>query len=278
MITSTNGLIDNKGDGGDTLNRMYTTFIRLQLQGYETYSASTLYPPAFYSIDDAQNTEELLEPYSDGIWIRNPDNTKWYSDSRNVSRDQLTPVICYYSILSDKNARQIQGRLLKACLKRGMFAQNTYPNWIVPMANPGAKKVPDFITPDLWAVFARTWIKTPWLPLALPTIILGDIFLVFTALAKVFAPISGDGTLRFRAQGPNDVDDDNINNILMTTQYVFPTPFSWLARKIYKTFRKKNYGNINLGEKNPIMGALMWYHRDENIEIAEIARPLVEKY
>lgn len=282
MIIDDNGMIISGGDGGDSCHRMYASYVRIRLQ--YLLKLMDKVPPPFDKTASPAKTQCLLE-ISPGIYIRNPDPTKWYSDPRNFSRDQMTPVICFHAIMSNSptpvfsdTAKKDQAELLKACLKRGMFSQNIYPNWVDPRTQPVTKKIPDFIDPSLWGVFARSWIKTWFAPIALPIIILGDAFLVASALVKCFAPITTDGTLQFRQPGPDDCDDDNMNNVLMATQYVFQTPLSWLARKIYKKFRRQNNGNIKLGEKDAVMGALMWYHHNDNPEMAEIARPLVERY
>lgn len=285
MIIDDNGMIISGGDGGDSCHRMYTSFLRIRLQYLLKLTDKVSEP--FNKTASPAKSQCLLE-ISPGIYIRNPDPTKWYSDPRNFSRDQMTPVICWHALMSSsptpvfaRDARKDQLELLKACLKRGMFSQNIYPNWVDPRTEQVKAKTPDFINFDLWGVFARSWIKTAWAPLALPFVLLGDSFLVASALFKVAAPISKDsngGFPQFRWPGPDDCDDDNMNNVLMTTQYVFPTPLSWLARKIYKTFRRKNYGNEKLGEKSAIMGAIAWYNHNDNPEMTELARPLVERY
>jgi len=281
------GMIISGGDGGDSCHRMYTSFLRLRLLAYPLQLIDSV-PAPFDGTATPGKAQHLLEPNQDGIYIRHPDPTRWYSDPRNHSRDQITPVLCFHTVMADSptpmiadHARKLQLRLLKQMIKRKMFAQNIYPNWVDPRTEEVKKKTPDFINFDLWGVIARAWINTPWMPIALPFVLLGDFFLVLSALFKVFAPITKDsngGIPEFRWPGPDDVDDDNMNNVLMTTQYVFETPLSKLARKIYKWFRRKNYGNTELGEKSAIMGAIAWYNRNDNPEMTELARPLVERY
>jgi hypothetical protein len=272
-------------DGGDTCHRMYTFWFRkFLLCDLGLIDGQDLKNTTKTVLDIAQ-TQSMLEVDS-GIYIRNPDPNEWYSDPRNVSRDQLVPVICLWAYLSfhfqDKNlshsVRSNLRRLLWACLSRGMFAQNIYPNGVDPRKEKVEEKMPDFINFELWGIFARGFVGTLWFPLALPFVLFGDFALIISALVKVFAPVVKNDTLIFKSQGLDDVDDDNMNNVLMATQYVFPTPMSWLARKIYKKFRKINNGNVVLGEKSTIMGALRWYHHKDNPELAELARPLVERY
>lgn len=286
MIIDENGMIISGGDGGDSCHRMYTSFIRLRLQSLLGLLPNGVPAPFNQTAGPAQ-TQHLLE-VGDGIYVRNPDPTRWYSDPRNFSRDQMTPVICFHALMADSptpvfaaQARSDQKRLLKACLKRYMFSQNIYPNWVDPRTEEVKKKTPDFINFELWGVFARTWIDTPYFMLALPFIVFGDIFLVISAMFKVWAPITKDsngGIPEFRWPAPDDVDDDNMNNVLMVTQHVFPTMFSNLARWIYKKFRRKNLGNTEMGETSAIMGAIAYYNRNDNPEMTELARPLVERY
>lgn len=281
MILDKYGMIQSGGDYGDSCHRMYTCFLRTRILWDIDPDNSTM-AMVMQEIQTPQNTQKLLEPEKDGVYIRNPDPTKWYSDPHNVSRDQLVPIMCFQALMSATDEfRENQKRLLLACLKRGMFSQNTEPNWVDPRTESVPKKIPDFLGPDLWAIMARSWIRTVWFPLALPIILFGDVFLVITALAKVFGPRALDsngGIPKFEWPGPNDTDDENINNILQTTQHLFPTPFSWLARKIYKTFRQENYGNTELGEKSHALGAIAWYNHKDNPEITELARLLVERY
>lgn len=276
-------LIQSGGDGGDTCHRMYTMLLRIRIGWwiglYENIPVST------NGTASTQETQSLLE-VEPGIYRRHPDPDFWGSDPRNCSRDQLTPVICFQALMSHQSPtmgathRKLLWNLLKACLKRFMFAQNIYPNWVDPRTEKVNRKTPDFINFDLWGVFARGFLGTRWVLFAWPVIVFADLFLLLSTMFSLWAPINKDGTLTFRTKGPDDVDDDNINSVLMVCQYTVGTPMSWLARKLYKQFRQKNLGNTELGEKNSIMGALMWYHRgpDGNPELAEIARPLVERY
>lgn len=285
------GMIQSGGDGGDTCHRMFTMYLRMLLvfkiaienKGFQL--PKIINDPSFELVRSASQTEVLLQP-KPGIYTRHCDPNFWGSDPRNTSRDQLVPVICYLSFLASRSGdlgKEYQYKLaalLKACLKRGMFAQNIYPNWEDPRTQEVKKKLPDFLNFDLWGMFARGFVNTWYFPIAIPFILFGDLFLVLSVLFTLFAPINQDATLKFRMPGPTDVDDDNINNVLMVSQHVYQTPLSWLARKIYKRFRKPNLGNSNLGERSPILGALMWYHRapEGNQELAELARTIVEQY
>ena len=267
-------------DGGDSLQRMFTFFLRRFITCQILKNKDEFTPPGMFPI---LATDTALE-VSPGVYRRHPDQSKWYSDPRNVSRDQLTPVICFFALAANIEidlpelidpgyAKVAMRQLIVAMLKRGTFAQNVYPDWVDARVSEVTKKIPDLITPDIWGVMARAFIKTLWAPLALPFIVLGDTFLLLTAIVQVVQ-------LYCIKDWANSVDDDNMNNVIQATQYVFPTPMSFLARKIYKHFRRQNSGNWILNEKSAIMGALSWYHRfpSGNPDMANIARPIVEKY
>lgn len=188
------------------------------------------------------NATIYLQPFS-GVWIRHPK----YPDTKDCSRDQLDPII----MALGKNAQNMPISLkdtFKAHIGRFFFYQNG--DW------------PMLTTPGLYIRAFKAWYLYPIL-LAL------DIGFLGAALENLMR------------SNPDDVDDNN--NIMRMTQaaQVYPTPLSSLGRKLYALTRKKNNGNIIKGEKNAVMGALVWYHRAEsngNPEIAEAYRPIVEEY
>lgn len=282
------GLPITGGDGGDALNKYFTFQIRRRLYEKATgipYRDIPELPLPLFAL-------EFMFSESPGILRRHVDPNFWGSYPWNVSRDQMVAVISYLALKINegdlygsysKNLRAI----LWQTLKRGMFAQNQYNNWVDPRTDKTAKKkMPDFLSPEVWGMFARGfWPRFG--PMMLPIILFGDLFLLLSAMIKVWAPITRDGSIVPQSQGPDDVDDDNMHNMLMVTQNVVPTPLSWLARKIFVKFRKDNYGNlgkmpdIEATTDSAVQGALNWYHRPDaggNIELAEIAGPIVEKY
>lgn len=269
------GLIISGGDGGDSCQRQYEVYLR-----QEILKKLGLQVPVVAGLA-TENSAQLALEVEPGIYVRNPDLTRWYSDPDNTSRDQLTSPICYHSYMSfhgNNDSQKAIRRLLKACLKRGMFAQNIYPNWVDPRTTPVAKKLPDLLDPGLWGIFLRS---SKLLSIILyPLLMVSDLFSLLGVMISLWAPIMSDGTLNFRARNPNDVDDNNLNNVIMVAQYTLATPFSWFARKLYKKFRQSNNGNIQLGETNNILGAMMWYDKlpDGNPEIVDLARPIVARY
>jgi hypothetical protein len=282
MIVDQYGLIRAGTDGGDSLQRTYSFYLLVRLLAYPTNISPAL--PSYVAnlgILQPWNAQKLFET-SPGEYIRNP-QPGWCADTRYTSRDQLTPVICFLATMANSPTKEFRDqfrpiltRLLVACLKRGMFAQNIYTNGVDPAT--ATWKLPDFLLPDLWATFARGYVRSWAAPIAIPVILFGDAFQILGSLFKVFMPINKDGTLQFRLPGPDDVDDTNINNVIMASQWNWPTPFSWLARKIYKVFRRPSNGNTQLGETSNIMGAIAWYNHNDDPELTELSRPLVERY
>lgn len=265
------GLITSFGDGGDSCCRNYTFHLRnaiLTKLGLPQSSSTPM-------VANPYKTIQALE-VEEGVYVRNPSpdvltgQPKWYNNPATTSRDQLTPVICYNAFVAFHHAPAglpALGRLVHKCQSRVGFAQNN-------QTAEGKSKVPDFMTPDLWSISARAHGYIFY-----PVIAILDVFILLSILFKLWAPIVKDGTFSLRLPGPTDTDDENTNNVLMAAQYTFDTPFSWLARKLYKRFRGQNVGNTYYGEKNPIMGALVSYSADNGCpELAEMARPIVEKY
>lgn len=274
------GLVRAGTDGGDSCHRTFSVLLLCRLLWKANLDNGAIYENALTVTPG--NAKHKLEPQP-GLYIRSPD-PDWTSGLRTCSRDQLTPVICFLAVMANskhpelrKAYRKDLTNLLVACLKRGMFAQNNFGhNGEDPTT---AKwKMPDFINFELWAVFASGYMRTVFAPIAIVFLLFGDAFKILAVLFFCFAPINKDGTLQFRQPGPDDVDDMNINNVILARKHAFPTPLSYLARKIYKKYRGQNYGNTVLNETSSIMGALAWYNRNDNTDITELYRLLVEKY
>lgn len=273
------GLVTAGTDGGDACHRTYAVLLLCRLLYLNNLGKGESYENAITKVTP-RNVSERLQ-VSPGIYIRHPD-PGWTSGIYTCSRDQLTPVICFLAVMANsptpgiaKYYRKELSNLLIQCLKRGMFAQNKFHNGDDP--NTAKAKVPDFIGPELWAVFASGYVKTLWAPLAIVIMIFGDIVNILGALISVYAPINKDGTLKFRWPMADDVDDMNPNNIHLSRMSFFSTPFSWIARKIYM-LRRQNLGNTVFGETSSVMGALAYYNQAYNHDITELYRPLVGKY
>jgi hypothetical protein len=220
-------------------------------------------------------SDEIMDKFevAPGIYVRHPDPNKWYSNPETTSRDQVIPVIAYCAAYEDYPRLW---RLFKATAQRGMFAQNFIRNG----DGETNKKIPDpMILNFSQFIRAGGWWTAPLYPLLF---VFDTIELVGTALSALPLHFKDDHWLP-RLKNENDVDDNNIVVQHLLAAIYKPTPMSELNRYLYSITRPKNFGNTKLGEDNPVMGALRWYHRSEyggeaNPEIAELYRPLIEKY
>jgi hypothetical protein len=224
-------------------------------------------------VPERQNPSEIMNKLEvkKGIYVRHPDPNQWYSNPKTTSRDQLVPVLAYCAAYQDYPRLW---RFFKATAKRGMFSQNT------KRAGKGHKefKVPDTFLGHL-SLFIRAggYYTLPFYPL----LVLTDT-ISFTGTLLHQIPIHWEQTnKRLRFKESRDVDDNNTIIYHLMAAHFKPTPISWLHRQFYAITRPPNNGNYLLGETNNVMGALVWYHRKQNRgnpEMAELYRPLVEKY
>lgn len=261
-------IVQQDGDGGDTLQRegMYA-FGKWLRYNSSNNSVVITEPPGREDPGKIMNKLEV-EP---GVFVRHPDPNKWYSNPKTTSRDQIVPLIAYCAAYRDYPRLW---RLFKNIAKRGMFLQNT------KRAGEGHMefKVPDTMIARL-GLFIRAggWYTAPFYPLLFFT---DSIELAGTILNQI--PIHWEQTnKRFRWKDLRDVDDNNTVIAHLLAAKFKPTPISWLDRRLYAYTRRLNYGNTRMGETNPVMGALVWYHRASNRgnpEMAELYRPLVLEY
>ncbi len=220
-----------------------------------------------------ENAKQIIDKFEikPGIFVRHPDPTRWSSNPDTTSRDQLVPVVAYCAAYEDYDRLW---RLFKATAKRGFFAQNFVENG----HGKYKRKLPDTMLTHM-GHFIRAGGK--WTAPLYPLLFVTDTIRLYGTLLSLLPVHFVDGGKAVRFTEMRDVDDNNrIIGHLLAARFK-PTPISWLDRQIYSLFRPLNYGNTQMGEANPVMGALVWYHRAEdrgNPEIAELYRPLVREY
>lgn len=269
-------IVQKDMDGGDSLHRegLYAFAKKLNQQLSYDYANNKIYIERLTPLRRPASAE-IMDRFevAPGIYVRHPDPEKWYSNPDTTSRDQLLPVIAYCAAYEDYPRLW---RLFKATAKRGMFAQNL----IRIGEGQSDKKIPDPMHLNM-AQFIRAggWWTAPLYPLLFAFDAVELVGTVLTALPLHFK----DDHWIPRLKNENDVDDNNIVAQHLLAAVYKPTPISELSRFIYSMTRQKNFGNTKLGESNPVMGALRWYHRSEfgghgNPDMAEIYRPLIEKY
>lgn len=242
-----NLIVQASGDGGDTAQRMGMYGLAL-----------TIEDPIVYTRYNHLQTTLLLE-VAKGTYVRHPFQPGFRSDPKQFSRDQHDAVVIY----------------LGACNAPKAYLYNILINHFKRL---GKYQNADFMNLTTIGVYARA-LKAWWLyPL-----------LCFTDLIYILNPLFQWVSAR---NNPADVDDNNAIMRHAQAATVMPTIGSWLGRKVYRQVRPKNYGcsgitnvlhpeSYDYNEINPIMGALVWYHRKEsggNPDIAEAYRPIIEKY
>lgn len=159
-----------------------------------------------------------------------------YNNPSDTSRDQLVSNIRAMGYFSDKRA-------LKEILDSILTNWSRFPNNDIAFINDYGRFIRAF----------RAWYLYPLL-------FLFDVPLVVNSIIRCVA-----------GRDPNNVGDD-VNHIgdLTQSQYVYQTPVSWLARKIYKKFRPSGP-----------QYALDWYFRAAaggNPEFAALWAPVVANF
>ncbi len=267
MNYDANGLIVTKQkDGGDTLAEETRYWFLL----WFNFVAMSNY----ITTDRAKRPSDIMKLLEDtpGIYIRNPIDR---SDSSDVSRDQLMPVIYYCAAFRDYPRLY---RLFKACLNRGMFAQNCVKD--------GQFKIPDQMWTCIGAFIRSGGNATTIL---YPLLILCDLVDLIGTVAWLAIPYTWNSELLtwydprtwMTPRTPDDVDDNNLDIALLASVCFKPTLIAWIHRIIWGSFRPRNDGNILLGERNNCLAALSWYHasiNQGNPEITEMYRKPVERY
>lgn len=263
FFSDNTGLVTQKDqDGGDTCQNehiaRYAYNVQVKLSG-------KIAPEVAFNLAD-EDMNRQLEPNQDGNYIRHPKKGVWWSDPKEFSRDQMISVIIY---LGETKQYDKLDSIFKAFLKRGFRYQNKDIGFI-----------------ELFYLFGRAYSRRSLLNrLVYPLVFLGDLSILVNTFARIgWLPRFKYEEKRFVKLGEDDVGDDK-NHVMCLLQSCrsLPTPISYLSKKIYKWFKPKNYGNYVMGEKDPIMGALMWgfreaYPSNGNQVIAELLRPLVMKY
>lgn len=189
-------IVQEDSDGGDSLQRNSHYFILLRLAGVPKDQLKEHYR-------QIMNQFEIKF----GIYRRHPDPDKWYSDTRNTSRDQISIAIQSMVMMSDWK------RLLRVTLMlvlRLGFHQNYKNGW----GEPGTK-LPDWLTIGEISMILRG--------------LLGPLSVIPNTILDIFA----FGDLYFRKKQVWDYDNMLASQILIS-KHVYPTIFSKLIAKFYK--------------------------------------------
>jgi len=245
-------IVQKNGDGGDTLQRTGFYYLPGLIRGDK--GAQRCY--------DHETT--LLFRQGQGLTR----HIKQYPEQKDVSRDQLTPNIVALGFYS-------YAPLLKITFLNLVKNFFRYPN------------NSDIASPEHLCQFLRSFMKMDKAYLLFyPLLFIGDLFMLIGVIIRC---VQAKYKLTFEKwyKPRIIIDRDNVGDDLNTlvsvvqAQYTFPTPISWIARKVYRKFRPQPFVTpqdsciLSMdGQppwKNHIYLALLWYFRPEtgaNYEIA----------
>ena len=166
-----------------------------------------------------------------GVFIRNPIN---YNDPKDFSRDQTVPLILAMGEMKEYGT-------LKLLFKKQLLNFGRYQNGDIGLIGDLGYYIRAF---KMWYLY--------------PILILGDAQLLVNSIIRCI-----------KGRNYDDVSDD-INHTLglLQAQNTYPTPVSWLARKVYKHFRPGG-----------IQRAWDWYFRPDSgaNPFNEMYRNLIDK-
>lgn len=186
----------------------------------------------YFVYDDRAAFERALDQLEvrPGIYVRHPYQPGFRSDPAEFSRDQQRALVI---AMGAYGMRDRLWRMVKAHASRLGKYQNR-----------------DILGPSHLGEYIRAFHSR----LLYPVLLVTDTALLFNSVRIC---------LVYRWNSDHS-DDNNHVMSLAQSRYVMPTPWSWMARKIYKKFRPRNEGNFQKSEPHAPQGALVWYHRAEN--------------
>ena len=211
-----------QGDGGDSLQRFGTiSTLFMWLDNLRDWRGWGLYKG--YAHDLAK-----FRCYANGKYKRHPDKRHWYGDCDRMSRDQATPLVVSLGVFGNK---KLLWEFLWAHIKRLGFMTNTRNNGATKLNHGTLYKVeadgtriywnynwklPDFTGPEFWGLYIRGF--NAWF--LYPLLLLADLETLTGAIKR-----------RYEGLG---VDDDVLNHMIISEYSFrkFPTPISWLTKKV----------------------------------------------
>lgn len=245
MHRDENGLIvQSDGDDGDSLHRQGVYIIGEMLVG------------GFPQLDYVRTIQHLASYDAEGniSWRR---GSKIWTDSGNVSRDQLIPIFIMLGMI--EGLAGFENKHLTATVKNfSRVAPNgdiVLTHWSVVQRAIGHRK----------GVIGRAFLRA--------SLCVSDLILLGGAIVKCLPWRYNDQEKRIERNDKGKVDDWNDVLPLIQAIYHFPTPVSFLARQVYRSFRGRSLGST-MNEPDPWMrkyreesdaiAALRWYNRRES--------------
>jgi len=169
----------------------------------------------------------------------NPKETLIYDNPNHVSRDNSLGMIMMMGHFGD---RKFVRNFMLQTLLRGSFFQNTHT------VKGEKKSFPDFAGPGSWSIMIRSGFSKPILVLLYPLLLLLDIGFMASYLFHVL--------LSKKDPTHTSTVFHMLSGLLLARQ--LPTPFSFIAEKVFLNFRSKVPG---FDDEEPVVSALKYYSR-----------------
>ena len=203
-------------DGGDTAQRegSFALCIALlhdldQCEGSELLDMADRYAKVLTLLND---------PNHKG-WLRRwPDPSYWGGQSDRFSRDQAIPNVIAMGEMGQRKA--LKAFILNHLKRALLFSTNTRINAALPGTPAYAWKLPDLTVLGFWSLYIRAFRAWALYPLLLAF----DLDFVVSAAIKV---------LIYGKDSTNN-DDINLINCILQAEHAMPTPWSKLAKWIYR--------------------------------------------
>lgn len=197
-------------DGGDSAHRAGIIVTCLYLLGHRNEAI------AYY--------HKVIEAYTSAehVYRRHPDTTKWYSDYRNMSRDQTTMLMSAMLVTFDK--WRINGLMRRIVTEQGGMHDNIYHNYVIPTEKTAAK-MPDIVVPAQLSKWIR--VNNNWTQIFLPFL---DAFLLIDILLCLW------DDSKSKARGKRTDYHTMLLMDLMVASQIKATWVGKLAFKIYTRF------------------------------------------
>lgn len=240
-------------DGGDSAHRTGLFYLGLYLN-YKDDSKVIVQIKKDFEKDLSK-----LE-YKKGHFVRNPDPDQWYSNPKNFSRDQTTPLIVALGVLDKKD---IVFENMIQLIETFGFYPNSLKNWtnkqkVFPL------DFRDFAGLSDWGAYIRA-LDWKW---AYPYLLISDTQLLGSTIIRLwFSHVDQD----------DSSDDLNLTVHLIQSDLNMPTPLSKLAKWVYK----QKVINRSHDKTNPIHSYWQYYFSHEahnRPPIDEVFRCPIQKY
>jgi hypothetical protein len=249
-------IVQQDKDGGDASHRI----------GVYYYGLHLIYK------DDATSQKEVKEKFNKdldkikigpGQFVRHPDPKKWYSDPRNFTRDQTTPLVIAMGAFDRKDDLWSN---FKNLVKNWGFYPNDLKNW-----TNEPKSLPFDYNDIAGIADYGTYIRSFKAYAFYPYLLFSDVSLLGNSLVRTF----------FSYFDKTDSSDDLLFTLLLLqSDEVMPTPFSKMSKFIYTYAKAKVLPPIN-GYKSdlPIQTSWDYYFRKEATAppLDDVYRCVIEK-